>query len=355
MSRLFHTLSLLLVVLRLAAQMPEWHNAASRKMHYPQDAWYTGYVEGQQKNGESIEDALSRLKNAARAELVSSIRTTVEQNISNRLESELRQSTSDFDEQGRETFVNETSISSGIRDIPGLQVEVYRHPQDGTIAAFAYMRRTTLGNQLIKRITLGVSKAESALEQTQTILDEGHKSEARQMAEKGLQQLTELEEAQNLLSIVDETADEERLQYTATKTLQKQLEALATQLKNAITVYIDCQADLFGEQYVAFIGQIKGELAQMDVSFVNSPELSEWAVYISASAREYNSIQFGNVTTYAVYAEADVVVEKNGKRIYEKQLTSKKGVHTNGFDEAAREAYETLIPLIRSVIQEQIR
>lgn len=354
MSHFFHTLGLLLMVLPLAAQMPDWCNAASRKMHYPPEKWYTGYVEGQQQKGETLEDAMARLKDAARVELVSSIRTTVEQNISNYTESDLKHSSSDFNEQIRESFVNETHISTGIRDIPGLQVEIYRHQPDGMIAAFAYVKRATLSNQLVKRITLGLAKAEIALEQAETLLTDGQKSESRLIVEKGLQQMREVEDAQSLLSSVDETADDETLQYTAAKTLRHQLNTLSVQLKNAIMVYIECKADLFGGQYPALLGKIKGELSSMGVSYSSSQDMSDWAIYVTATAREYNSRQFGNVNSYTAYVEAIVAVEKAGQRVYEEQLDSEKGTHTISFVEAAREAYKKISPLICEKIKAQL-
>jgi hypothetical protein len=59
--------------LQLAAQAPDWYSAASRKAHYPQNDWYIGYVEGEQRENEDIEETFSRLKDDARAELATTI------------------------------------------------------------------------------------------------------------------------------------------------------------------------------------------------------------------------------------------------------------------------------------------
>lgn len=356
MSRLFHSLGFLLVVLPLAAQVPDWYDAASRKMHYPPEAWYTGFVVGELQEGETIEDAYARLKNEARAELVSTIRTSVEQNVSNRTQSVLRQTTSSFDERITETYISDTRIHSEITDIPGLKIEAWRN-EDGAIVAFAYMKKTTLMNYLVKRITLGLAKSNSAIELAESLFADGHKSEARKEVKKGKKLLQEVEDAQSLLAIVDDTADEETLQYTLAHTLQQRLGMLEQQLKNAIMVYIKCTADLFGRQYTALAGKIKGDLSPLGVTFVSSPEQSDWAVYVSANAREYNSQQFGNVVSYTAYVEATVAIDKTAtsQRIYEEQLNSEKGVHTISFAEAAREAYTILTPRICAIITEQIQ
>ena len=55
MRRLLNIVCLLSVILPLAAQMPNWYNAASRKMYYPLEAYYTGYADGEQQKGEALE------------------------------------------------------------------------------------------------------------------------------------------------------------------------------------------------------------------------------------------------------------------------------------------------------------
>lgn len=358
MYRFFHTLGLLLVILPLAAQMPDWYNATSRKMHYPQDVWYTGYTEGQQQRGEALEEAFSRLKDAARVELVSSIRTTVEQSISNRTESNLKQGTSGFDEQVRESFVNETRISSGIRDIPGLQVDAWRNPQTGDIAAFAYVKKNTLIRQMEKKITVGLTKIETSMDQIDQLVVNGQKMQARELAEKTVSQFTEIDETQKLLASVDENADEESLQLQETRTLQQRLTGLVAQLKNGINVFLVCNAKLFNETYSALKGEIQGELSKLGCTFVNSAAQSDWAVYVEASAREYNKSTFGEYSTYFVYIDAKISIDKTttGQRIYEEQLEPVKGSWTTNFVDAARyDGYKKISPIISNTIKAQIQ
>ena len=352
----FLTLFLLSVSLPLAAQTPDWLETASRKVHYPPVAWYTGFVAGEQKNNETQEDAYARLKNEARAELVASIRTTVQQNIAMHSRSDLQQTTESMEEQIQETYTSETRIQSGISDIPGLNVDTWRS-KDGTIYAFACIKRATLRNQLIKRLTLGLSKAEGILEQTEQLAADGKKVEAMQMLQKGSQLLHEAEDAQTLLGIVDDSADEETLESATMQTLQKRYDALMMQLKNAVSVYLNCDAALFGEQYKPLEGKVRGELSQMGVTFVSAPEQSDWAIYITASAREHNSRQFGTMTTYTAYVDATIAIEKtkSGQRIFDAQTDAEKGTSTVSFAEAARDAYKQLSPKISETIKQQIQ
>ena len=67
------TLVIFQLSMQLVAQMPNWYLPTSRKIHFPEKEWYTGFVEGTQRNNETYEEAVLRLKNAARVELISTI------------------------------------------------------------------------------------------------------------------------------------------------------------------------------------------------------------------------------------------------------------------------------------------
>lgn len=346
----------MMIILPLAAQMPpDWYQAASRRMHYPSEGWYTGYVEGKQQRGETIEAVTARLKDAARVELVSTIRTTVEQTLDSRTVSDMYQSSSDFEERVRETFVSETRISSSIRDLPGLKIETYRNPSDGVISAFAYVKRQTLINQLIKRIVLLSGKAENDLEQAMQLSEDGQKTQARRVAEQGLRQLAQAEEAQNLLAVVDETADDVTLQTAHTQALKRQLSDMLSQLQNAVAVYLECEAQLFGGKYTELKGAIAGALSEQGVSFVSDANKADWAIYISASAREHAKSDFGSMSNYAAFVEAHIDIDQRniGKRVYSSGLTSEFANHTMSFTHAAREAYKKITPGIIKTIRKQ--
>ena len=355
MRKLLSIVGLLLVVLPLAAQMPEWYNAASRKMLYPSEQYYTGFVEGKKQADETMETAVARLKDAARVELATTIRTSVEQTMNSRTQSDMQQSGSYFDEQIRETFVSETRITSSIKDIPGLKVEVYQNPKSGEIAAFAYVKRATLINHLTKRIALLSGKAENDLEQAQEMVTNGQKIQARSVAARGLQQLEQVEETQNLLSAVDETADEETLQVEQTHSLYRQLAALQEQLRNALAIYLQCEALMFGSEYATLKGTIEGALSGEEVSFVADSKDADWAIYIRAEAKEHAKTDFGSISNYAALVEAHLDIDRpsNGKRVYSSSLTSDVVNHTRGFVPAAQEAYKKLSTQIITIIKTQ--
>ena len=342
--------------MQLAAQAPDWYNAASRKMHYSPETWYTGYVEGELQNGESLEKAMSRLKDAARVELVSTIRTSVEQTMQEWTSSDLQQSTTSFEEQIRETFVSETRISSSIRDIPGLKIEAYHNPNTKQIAAFAYVKRTTLIAQLTRRIAMETGKAQSSLAQVELFIHNGQKPEAQKMMETVLQQVAKIEDSQSLLAVVDENADEESLQMKETHKIKQTLTNMYAQLQNAIKIYLQCGTKLFDSEYTMLVGKIRGELSSLGVSFVNDAEQSNWAIFIDVSAREGKKYEYSGGVIYYAYVDAQIRIIKTatGQHIYENVITEKDG-HAEGYTQAAVLAYQHIAPKISEIIKQNIQ
>lgn len=339
------------------AQQPDWYDDNSRAFNYPQKQYFVGFAEGQKRSNESIEAAISRLKNAARVEAVSTIRVYVQNTTDiNGLSRTLESMEGTF-YQSIEEFSSRTRTSVEM-EIPGLQVDAWRNPQTGDIAAFAYVKKSTLIRQLEKKITVSLTKIETSLDQIDQLVANGQKLQARELAEKTVPQFIEIDETQKLLAAVDENADEESLQLLETRTLQNRLTGVVAQLKHGLNIFLSCHAYMFGQNYNALKGEIEGELSKIGVTFVPSAAQSDWAIYVNASARDYNIIGEGKDAQYVVYIDAKVSIDKTttGQRIYEEQLAPQKGVWNFSYIEAARRAgYKEITPKIIKIIKEQIQ
>lgn len=337
------------------AQQPAWYNDNSRSAQYPSGQYFTGIAEGQRRSGESNEVALKRIKDAARAEAASTIRV----HIQNTTDFTGLSRTLEKDEktfyQSIEEFYSRTTTSVDM-EIPGLQIETWQNPSTGTIAAFAWVKKSTLIKQLEKTITVGLTKIETALDQIDQLVANGQKMQARDLALKTMPQFGEVDEAQKMLAAVDEDADEESLQLQQTRTLQHRLTEQIAQLKHGINIYLSCSADMFGTNYSSLKGEIQGELSKLGCTFVNDAKQSDWAIYVTAPARQYNKHTTGNVSSYFCYVDANIVIKKTatGQRIYENQI-SVKGGHTINYEQAARQAYRDISPKISKIIKEQIQ
>ena len=338
------------------AQMPPaWCDHDLRRLDYPDSECFTGYAEGAPMTNERPEIATQRLKDAARVEALSTIRIHVKNNTTNNaLSQTLRSSEGTFRQSMRE-FTSSTTTSVDMK-IPGLQIESWCNPQTGTIAAFAYVKKSTLIRQLEKQITVALTKVEMSLNQVNQLIATGQKLQARSAAEKALPLFTEVDEAQKLLVAVDTDATEETFMLSETRQLQQRLMAMVAQLKNALTICIQCDASIFGANYPTLSSTLQGHLSKLGCNFVSDPSVADWVVMIQASAREYSTVLTGNIATYFVYVDATVSITKTatGQRVYENMFTEKGG-HTHNYHQAAREAYKYLTPKISQVVQEQVK
>ncbi|MBE6320916.1 MAG: hypothetical protein E7075_08125 [Bacteroidales bacterium] len=334
---------------------PTWCDHDLRRLDYPDSEYFTGYAEGAPTGNERPEIAIQRLKDAARVEALSTIRIHVKNNTTNNALSQTLRSNEGTFRQSMREFTSSTTTTVDMK-IPGLQIESWRNPQTGTIAAFAYVKKSTLIRQLEKQITVALTKVEMSLDQVDQLIATGQKLQARSAAEKALPLFTEVDEAQKLLVEVDTDATEETLMLSETRTLQQRLMAMVAQLKNALTICIKVHATAFESTYPALQEELKGALSQLGCNFVTDPSTADWVIDISATAREYNKVATSNINTYFAYVDATISITKiaTGQRVYENIFTEKGG-HTHNYQQAVRDAYKYLTPKICQVVREQVK
>ena len=357
MKKLFSFIFLALSLTLTAQEVPNWYDDNQRAFNYPTRQYFIGFAEGEKRSNESIEAAMSRMKNAARVEAISTIRVHVQNTTKIDGYSRMLETMENSFYQSIEEFSSQTKTSVDM-EIPGLQVEAWRNPQTGEIVAFAYVKKSTLIRQLEKKITVELTKIETSLDQVDQLVANGQKMQARDLAAKTLPQFAEVDEAQKTLAAVDENADEESLQLQETRALQSRLTGLIAQLKHGINIYLSCKADMFGTNYSALKGEIQRELSKLGCTFVNSPSESDWAIYVNAPARKYRVNGEGENAQYFVYVDAKISIDKTatGQRIYEHQLEPEKGGWSMSYEEAARRAaYKSISPKITEIIKQQIQ
>lgn len=209
--------------------------------------------------------------------------------------------------------------------------------------------------QLSRTIPLELGKVEGTLPQINILIKKGEKVQARAMVEDALQQISQIESNQKILMQIDETADDESLMIEQVQETKRFLVNKANQLKNAISIYISCEAKLFTREYAFLKNEIQGQLADFGCSYVENPEHADWVIYVSASAREYNKMELGNFATYFSYVDLQLSIDKtaNGKRVYQNSFSAKGG-NNFSFERAAQEAYKELSPQISTIIKEYI-
>ena len=331
---------------------PDWTDAVRRDLLYPSNQYYTGLAISKIEKVTDMESVLNRLKNSARAEMVSSILVTVNQTTERYLENrQVNQSAQTID-----IFRSGAVTESGIKDIPGLNVETWYNPKTGDAMAFAWVKTSDLIRKLGKRITINVTKAELAISTVEEHIAKGNKSEAKQILSSLSVLFSDMENDQKVMLSMDATLEDEDIAFSEVNGLKKKFQQLQIDLKNGISIYIVCTAKTLTDTYPALQNAVKGELVPLGCSFVQEATASDWVITISATAREYNTQQFANVTSYFAFVDALLSIQKTAtnQTVYEDVL-SVKGSHTLSYNEAVRAAYKDMIPQLGEIITNQIQ
>ena len=211
-------------------------------------------------------------------------------------------------------------------------------------------------DKLVRRISYELGKVEGSIPQINMLMKKGEKVQAREMVDAALTQMEQIEAYQKEAALMDETIDDEDLFISQTQETKRFLVNKANQLKNAIGIYIICNAHIFEHDYL-LKEEIEGKLVDLGCSFVDEKEQADWIITISASSREGNKMSTGNFTTYFSYVDLQQSIDKvvDGKRVYQ-NVFSEKGSDTRSYEFAAKEAYQELIsqivPAIKNVIQQ---
>ncbi len=334
------------------AQQPDWVNPILREKLYPSNVYYTGFSSTYINKSEDKETIYNRVQQNARIEAVSSIQVTVEQIV----ERYIKNIQVNSDVSTKDIMMSYASTQTGIKDIPGLKVEMWENSKTGEVYAFAWVKATNLYKQLMRRIVANNAKAEVELEAVETMANRGDKVLARKNLSKVQDLIDDIENDQRIMLSIDANVTNEDMAVEETNLLKKRYQALTAELKNGINLSLICYAYTFEESYPLLKEEIQGELSKMGCNFITGLGNPDWTIYISAKAREYNKNDFGSVSTYFVYVDANVIVEKTatGQRIYENQI-SEKGGHTHNYEQAARQAYKDISPKICEIIKEQIK
>lgn len=332
---------------------PDWTDAVKRETLFPAATFYTGFVSTRPQAGEDKSQAYERAKEMARAEAVSTIQVTVEQTIERQIES---QQTNADGVNTRDILNAMTQVKTGIKDIPGLNVEVWEDTKKGDIYAIAYVRRIELANKLSHRVATNIQRADAELTSIESFFNSGDKLQARANMAKVAEILADIEADQKVLLSIQNSVKKESLSLDESQRVTGRYRAMESKLRHGIYIYLDCKTDNFGKPYTAMAGKMKGALAELGCTFKDNAAEADWIITVNAEVREGNTTP--SYGTYFTYVDADVSVKQRGTNqvVYEDRF-SQKGGDTRGYKEAANEAYRrlttTISDTVKKVISEQ--
>lgn len=227
--------------------------------------------------------------------------------------------------------------------------------RDNTWYAIAYIDKASAISFFKKEIEDNLGSANRLYNNATDLISLGYKEKAKIELNEAIKFFSKTEEAFYWLKMCGLSASE----YSSLLAIRNNLDNLIQQkialLGHATTIFVDCKADLFGNQYEQFASSIKSRLASEDVSFVSSKSGADWVITIIAEARESNAVTYGSFSSYFSYVDAICKLLKvtTGQMVFEDSF-SEKGGSTNSYLDAAKEAYKQLDSKISNVIMDKI-
>ncbi len=139
--------------------------------------------------------------------------------------------------------------------------------------------------QLAREITTEVDVIDATLPQINILIKKGEKGQAKTLIEKSIRQIEAIEANYKQLAQMGEPEDINVPPVTQLQETKRYLTGKLNQVRYT-NVYIRCEAKLFDGEYGALLDEVQSVLSESDVSFVDSVCMSDWAVTITAEARE---------------------------------------------------------------------
>ena len=317
---------------------PAWMSAEYRMAQFPNERYASCFVMGECGNTESIEVALQRTRDNARAEVVASIITDVESTTLHHMQNQQVSGTQGYSELLKTDLLKSTTIHAAIKDIPNLSVESWHDTKSHAVYAFAWIKKSDLVRALKKQIIGNLTRAEMAIEEAEGLLAEGEKGAARKTVASAIEQLEHVEQQQKVVLSVDNSTELEDIAFTESNALKQRATALQQQLKNAVTVYVGGDIKVFDTHYPIFINEIKQQISDIGCTFTTNEAEADWVIQLQGTTRKEKTTKIKEYTAYVAMVDVEMEIAKKGQIIYVGHV-NKKGVHTNNIEQAAQVAY----------------
>lgn len=200
-----------------------------------------------------------------------------------------------------------------------------------------------------------IGQTQNTIAVAQTYVETGFKDRAKSELADVQSLFPEIDESLSWLGVFDISVSEMTELLSRRNFLNHSVKQMLADLEYGVSIYVDCNADVFGKPYPSLAGSVKSVLAEDGCNFSDDDSSSDWVVKIVGTSREYNAMTAGSQTLYFVYVDVQIQIEKKstGQKIYEDML-SMKGSHGAGYAEAARSAYKRLTPDICSLVANNI-
>lgn len=206
--------------------------------------------------------------------------------------------------------------------------------------AIAYIEKKSALEFYHNAVSMAFDELEVCLCAAEDYWDEGLVSKAE---EKSVEARSIVETLKSDLFLINFFgADEEELSDLSVRVNEyaRRMDLLESRYAQGILICLECHS--VGDD-AEFEKELKGLISKSGCSFTDKPETADWIVSVDLKSEEYNVSEIGGMKVYSVYANAGLTVKKNkGKQVTVEDFVSQKGVHTLGFEEATRSAFDEL-------------
>ena len=337
----------------LAQNKPVWVDDAMREYNYPNSKYLKGYA-CCEKGGDGLEEIFVRLKNAARAELISSISLNFDSKTEQDTKSLQTFSSEGFNETTEELFYSEIKMSTAINDLPGLVVEIWNDEHSDYIHAFAHISKNDLIKKLQRRVNSQIAQIEVRLGDCISFIDKGEKLHAREIVSNILPMFASIENDYYVLFSLDGQIDKESLlieEYNKNRSLA---DSLYHDLKTNLSIYIDKKiSETFPKSLI--LNKTQNYISEIGGVFVDNGDLADCIVKVEISNIKNSETNIAGNTLYLSYVYVDIKIEKgnNGKIIYSNTL-SVKGVDSLNSEKAILNAYDKADKELEKIVRMNI-
>ncbi len=241
-------------------------------------------------------------------------------------------------------------------DLSLIETKSHLNSKMNKIFVIAYVNKPNAVRFYQKQIDIILNNIKKHVSITDDYIETGFLSKAKEEITKAENELTKLKKNIFFLTIFDCSENELQNILQRYNEHEQVVKRKITDMKYGTKIYVQCYADIFGQNYMSLSKELKSKLSEMGCNFVDDKNLADWAIIINANSREYNKVIRGSISNHFSYVDAEITLEKvvTNQRIYEDILTEKGG-HTHNYNEAARDAYKKITPKIINLIIENIK
>lgn len=234
----FVMVCLLCLNVMLAQSRPDWMDEDIRAMQFPSSKYLVGFSYGNFLTGENSARASERMKNAAQANLLESIKVNMKSSTTSFISTENANGQYSENEQ----FINQTAKSS-IAEIVGMRTEAYYDQKTKTVYAFAYADRSQVVDYHRNLLQFNLSQVEGLLSTARSLSAQNDKASAREKCAEALSYFSKIDQSQSLLIAIGGSGDND-LQNERAKSLHNSLHELQSQLNPKFEIVANLSNEL---------------------------------------------------------------------------------------------------------------